>query len=149
MNTMAQERSKIHRQLLQGQTQPVRLRVAAAVAYQKLTGRTRESAASGDYSVQMNAMALALSQLADVYYVNKQGKLQRIPTEELALGTFQESGDVYRARSGNVYSSLWIRRIDVMDAVAILEKARESIDGAKSAAEKSTARQDGNGNRDG
>ena len=135
---MARASKTLEQRRLAGQAQPVRMRVAAALAYNHLTGKTRQTATEPEYLVALNSTAMALSQVVDIYYVNDQRKLLRIPGEELALGRFEKAGDIYRTRSGNVYSSIWVRRVDVMDAIAILKVARESIYGAKAKAEKLT-----------
>jgi hypothetical protein len=124
------------KRLLASQAQPMSLRVACALVYHQLTGKTREMGTAADYVVAMNTTALALSQIADIYHVNPAGRLSRIPAEELALGAFEGSGDVYRTRSGNEYSPLSMRRIDVLDAITTLKKARAAIDGARQTAKK-------------
>jgi hypothetical protein len=131
---MDEKPRKIQQKLLASQAKPMSMRVACALVYQQLTGRTREAAGSTDYRTALNTTALALSQVADVYYVNRDGRLLRIPSEELALGVFESSGEVYRTRSGNEYTGLSMRRLDVLDAIAILKKARAAIDGAKETA---------------
>ena len=131
---MDEKRRQTQKKLLASQAQPMSMRVACALVYHQLTGRTREAATSTDYRTALNTTALALSQVADIYYVNREGRLLRIPSEELALGVFESSGEVYRTRSGNEYGNLSMRRIDVLEAIAILKKARAAIDGAKEAA---------------
>jgi hypothetical protein len=105
----------------------MKMRVAAALVYHHITGKTRTIASGPDYETALADTAIALSQVADIYYVNAEGRLLRIPEDELANGKFERAGDIYRARSGQVYRDVMLRRVDVMDAVAILRKARETI----------------------
>lgn len=51
-------------------------------------------------------MALALSHVSDIYCVDAQCRLRRIPDEELAVGMFEGGARVFRTRSGNMYESL-------------------------------------------
>jgi hypothetical protein len=116
--------------LLARQSQPVPMPVAASLVYHQLNHNIADAALQDGYAAALNSTALALSQVSDVYYI-EQGKLLRIPNEELALGSFEDRGDTYRAASGKIYRSLSMRRIDVMQAMTILRKARSAIDGAK------------------
>jgi hypothetical protein len=126
---------KLQTKLLAGQAKPVRMRVAAALVYNELTGRNERTSPAG-YLAALDRTALALSQVSDIYYVSGEGRLLRIPSEELALGVFEGGASVYRTRSGNEYGSLSMRRIDVIDAIVILKKASAVIDGARAAADK-------------
>lgn len=119
--------------LLSGQAKPVRLRVAASLVYQELTGNTRAEATAGRYLNALADSALALSHIADVYYVNDERKLLRIPSEDLASGRFEAGADVFRTRSGKVYRSLYMRRIEFLEAIAALKRAHGAIEGAKAA----------------
>jgi len=109
------------------------LPVAASLIYHHLNRHIGNVAQDSAYDAALNSTALALSQVCDIYCFIE-GKLQRLPGEELALGAFEERGDLYRTTSGRVYRSLWMRRIDVMDAMVILKKAHEAIDVAKKGA---------------
>jgi hypothetical protein len=120
---------KTEHDLLLQQSQPVPMPVACSLVYHHLNRDIGEPAAHG-YVSSLNATALALSQVADVYHVEG-GRLLRIPSEELVLGSFEERGGVYRAASGKVYVSLSMRRVDVMDAMTVLRKARAAIDRVK------------------
>lgn len=121
---------QIRKSLLASQSQPVKMRVAAALVYHQLTGKTREAASVRDYCTALCTTALAISHIVDVCYVNDQGRLLRVPSDDLALGAFEDYGDVYRARSGAVYRGLTMRRVDLMEAIAILAKAHAAIGGA-------------------
>jgi hypothetical protein len=121
----------VHSRLLAGQANPVKMRVAAALVYHQITGKTRSAASGPEYEAALTDTAIALSQVADIYYVNADGRLTRIPEDEVTLGRFERAGDIYRSHSGRVYRDVLLRRADVMDAVAILRKAREAIDKAQ------------------
>ena len=125
------EVSKIRNRLLAAQGQPIKMRVAAALVYHQITGNTRTSASGPEYETALADTAIALSQVADLYYLNAQGRLQRIPEDDVALGKFERAGDIYRSRSGQIYRDVMLRRADVMDAVVILRKARETIVGVQ------------------
>ena len=127
-------RKDIHRlraRLVESQFKPMKMRVAAALVYHHITGKTRTAASGHEYECALADTAIALSQVADIYYVNAQGRLVRIPEEELMLGKFERAGDSYRAHTGQVYQEVMLRRADVMDAVIILRKAGETIDDAQ------------------
>ena len=115
------------KKVLAAQVQPVPMPVAASLVYHHLN---HEIGVPSDYTAAMNSTALALSQVSDVYHVDR-GRLLRIPSEDLAAGVFEERGETYRAASGRVYRSLSMRRIDVMDAMVVLRKARTAISDAK------------------
>jgi len=112
--------------LVADQAQPVPLHVAASVVHQQLSGSSRGSEDEA-YGAILESTALALSHVADIYYLNKQGTLRRIPDEELAVGMFEDGAKVFRTRSGNVYESLSMRRGDMADAIAILRSARGAM----------------------
>jgi hypothetical protein len=132
MLLVAKPFESVRTKLIAGQNQPMKMRVAAALVYHQITGQTRSTASGHEYEAALSDTAIALSQVADIYYVNAEGRLLRIPDDELTLGKFERAGDVYRARSGQVYRDVMLRRSDVMDAVVILRKARETIDEAQS-----------------
>lgn len=102
---------------------PVPLHVAASVVQQQLSGATRDWRAE-NYGATLDSTALALSHVSDIYYLDRQGRLVRIPNEELAVGRFEDGAKVFRTRSGNAYQSLSMRRADMADAIVILRKAR-------------------------
>jgi len=122
---------KLRSSLVESQFKPMKMRVAAALVYHNITGKTRTAASGQEYEAALADTAIALSQVADLYYVNGQGRLTRIPEDELMLGRFERAGDNFRTHSGAVYRDVIVRRADVMDAVAILRKARETIDDAQ------------------
>jgi hypothetical protein len=104
----------------QDQAHPVPLHVAAAVINRQLTGLEAGS-------VVLDSTALAISHVADIYYVNAQGQMLKIPDEELAVGMFENGAKRFRTRSGNVYESLSMRRGDMAEAILILRKARGAM----------------------
>jgi hypothetical protein len=108
----------------QKKLQPVPLRVAASVVHQQISGTLRDWKDAG-YSAVLDSTALALSHVSDIYYVNAQGQLLRIPDEELAVGGFEGGATLFRTRSGNIYEALSMHRADMVDAIIILKKASE------------------------
>jgi hypothetical protein len=94
---------------VEGHSQPVAMHIAASLVFHQLNGT-------------LNATALALSQVADVFYLDD-GELKPIPRADLASGSFEESAAIYRAASGRVYRSLSMRRGDLMEAITILRRA--------------------------
>jgi hypothetical protein len=106
----------------QKRLQPVPLRVAASLVHQQISGSSRDWR-DGRYSAVLDSTALALSHVSDIYYVNAQGRLVRIPDEELAVGGFEGGATLFRTPSGNLYEALSMRRADMVDAIIILKKA--------------------------
>lgn len=123
--------------MAQDQAKPVPLHVAASVVHRQLSGALTEWR-DESYGAVLDSTALALSHVADIYYMNAHGKMLKIPDEELAVGMFEAGAKRFRTRSGNVYESLSMRRGDMADAIAILTKARGTLrtDGAASEAPK-------------
>ena len=117
---------QVQKKLVADQAKPVPLHVAASVVYQQLSGDTRGCAAEALNAI-LDSTALALSHVADIYYLTADSKLRRIPDEELAIGMFEAGATVFRTRSGTVYESLSIRRGDMADAIAILQNARGAL----------------------
>jgi hypothetical protein len=130
---MTRKHKTTERELLVRQSQPVPMQVVCSLVYHQLNRDIGNIGVDRGYSTSLNATALALSQVADIYYI-EQGRLLRVPSEELAGGSFEDSGATYRAASGRVFKSLSMRRIDVMEAMLVLKKARLAIEGAKSRA---------------
>ena len=130
---MSKKRKKTPRDLLASQSHPVPMGVAASLVYHHLNHDIANLARERRYADALNSTALALSQVSDLYYVEK-GRLLRVPSEELAAGSFEDAGATYRALSGRTYRSISMRRIDVMQAMAILKKASTAIESAKSKA---------------
>lgn len=110
------------------QARPVPLHVAASVVHQQLSGSARDWKGAAYRSI-LDSTALALSHVSDVYYVDAQGKLSRIPDEELAVGMFEGGARIFRTRSGRVYESLSMRRGDMSEAIAVLKSARGALHG--------------------
>ena len=122
---------RLHSRLVESQFKPMKMRVAAALVYHNITGKTRTAASGQEYEGALADTAIALSQVADLYYTNAQGRLTRIPEDDLVLGRFERAGDQFRTHSGQVYRDVMLRRADVMGAVVILRKGRETIDDAQ------------------
>lgn len=127
---MKRSSADLRRALLASQTQPVRLVVAASLVYHQLVGRRQLLQAEGGYQRVLDSTALAISQVADIYYVNLHKRLMRIPEEELAAGTFEHGAEVFRTPLQR-YTELSVRRADLMDAIEILRKAHAAIGAPK------------------
>ena len=112
--------------LVADQAKPVPLHVAASVVHQQLSGSARDWK-NETYSAILDSTALALSHISDIYYLDAQGKLRRIPDEELAVGMFEGGARVFRTRSGKAYESLSMRRGDMSDAITVLKNARGAL----------------------
>jgi hypothetical protein len=113
-------------------TKAVPLHVAASVVHQQLSGSSR-TWKDDDYGAILESTALALSHVSDIYYLNKEGRLLRIPGQELAVGIFEDGAKRFRTRSGNVYEPLSMRRGDMADAIQILRKAHGALQAAGTA----------------
>ena len=118
------------RRIVHSRSAPVPLAVAASLVYHHLNRNVGNPAAGEAYVNALNSTALALSHVSDIYALID-GTLVRIPADELAAGRFEGGADTYRTAGGKVYRVLSMRRIDVMQALAILGKARAAIDSAK------------------
>jgi hypothetical protein len=116
---------KIRASIRERQAAPVPLLVAASLVHFQLSGIGARSEGELDRALEEAAMSLA--QIADVYYENDKAHVLRIPDEDLLGGTFRDGGKTFAAASGRVYSGLSMRRIDVMYAVEVLEKARRTL----------------------
>lgn len=114
------------------QAKPIPLHVAASVVHQQLVTSSREWK-DEQYGAILDSTALALSNVSDIYCV-RNGRLMRIPEEELALGMFEGGAKRFRTRSGNVYESLSMRRGDMAQAITVLRAARGAMHGAGAAA---------------
>jgi hypothetical protein len=108
------------------QAKPVPLHVAASVVHQQLSGSARD----WKNSAILDSTALALSHISDIYYLDAQSKLRRIPDEELAVGMFEGGARLFRTRSGKAYESLSMLRGDMSDAITVLRNARGALHGA-------------------
>ena len=100
----------------------VPLHVAASVVYQQLWPGTIRDA----YGEALERTALALSHLADIFYVDAQGRTKCIPDAELATGRFENAAKQFRSAGGAVYQPLSMRREDLAEAISILRNARVS-----------------------
>jgi hypothetical protein len=133
---MAKSPKETQAALLASQSKPVKLRVAAALLHHEITGIERPSGRPDDYLVALNTAAHALSQVSDLYYVNADGRLLRVPGDDLAGGKFEGGGEVLKTASGTLYRSLSMRRVDVIDGIKILKHAHAAIHGAGFSASK-------------
>ena len=66
---------RLHSRLVESQFKPMKMRVAAALVYHNITGKTRTAASGQEYEAALADTAIALSQVADLYYTNAQGRL--------------------------------------------------------------------------
>src|SRR4029078_8962106 len=73
--------------------QPIKMRVAAALVYHQITGKTRDAASEPDYEVALSDTAIALSQVADIFYVNGEGRLARITEDGTSPGKLAQPGE--------------------------------------------------------
>ena len=111
------------------QSTPVPMRVAASLVYFQLQ---RNAAVNDDVLDRaLNDAASALVQIADVYYENEQHHLLRIPNEDLHDGQFEQGAKIYRTRAGQTFTTLSMRRIDLMYAMEVLCKASRAIGTAR------------------
>ena len=100
----------------------VPLRVAAALIYHQMNRRLGGS--DGAAPADFESTALALSHLADVYYADAAGKVAKVPRADLAVAEFRDGGNSCRTPAGARYAALAVRRIDLMDAMVILQGVR-------------------------
>jgi hypothetical protein len=117
--------------LVARQARPVKVRVAASMAYHELTGRKREAILARDYFLALNDIAMSLAQVADIYYLNSKRNLVRLAAEELAGGRFENGGDAFRSASGEVYRTLSMRRGEAMAAIVALKEGQAALEGAR------------------
>jgi hypothetical protein len=101
-------------------TQPIALHVAASLVHQQLS----PGSMSDNAGEALERTALALSHLVDIFYVDAQGRMKRIPDSELAAGRFENAAKQFRSAGGTVYQSLSMRRRDMAEAISILRNAR-------------------------
>lgn len=127
---MAADRNKVHAALQEAQAAPVALRVAASLVYFQVS---RNLAAKNDIELDraLNDAALALAQIADVYYENDKGHLLRIQDDDSHAGTFEDGAKTFRTAAGQTYTALSMRRIDIMYALDVLEKASHALHSAE------------------
>ena len=78
---------KSYDHLIADQAKPVPLHVAASVVHQQLVTSSRDWM-DEHYDAILDSTALALSNVSDIYCV-RNGRLARIPEEELAVGMFR------------------------------------------------------------
>lgn len=122
---MENDQARVRATLRKRQVRPVPMRVAASLVHFQL----RRGIAPNDDELDraLNDAALALAQIADVYYENDQGRILRIPDGDLRSGLFYEGAKTFRSSSGHEYRALSMRRIDVMHAIEVLGDANEAL----------------------
>lgn len=126
---MENDQARVRAKLRQRQVRPVAMRIAASLVYFQL----RRGIARNDDELDraFNDAALALAQLADVYYENHEGRILRIPDRDLRSGLFYEGARTFKSTSGHEYRVLSMRRIDVMHAIEVLGDANEAVKAMK------------------
>jgi hypothetical protein len=73
----------------------------------------------------LNDAALALAQIADIYYENHAGQILRIPDEDLRSGLFGDGATTFKSSAGHEFNALSMLRIDVMHCMEVLAKPDE------------------------
>jgi hypothetical protein len=126
---MKDEHSKLRMAMRTRQGTLVPLSVAASLTYFHLHRSFRLTDETG-LERALNDAAMALVHIADVYYTAEGNRVVRIPDDELQGGLFEGGAKTFKAAHGHIYRGLAMRRIEVMDALAILEKAREVLNTA-------------------
>ena len=74
----------------------------------------------------LNDAALALAQIAGIYYENA-GRILRIPDDDLRSGLFSDGAKTFKSTAGHQFKSLSMRRVDVMHAMEVLEQGSQSV----------------------
>lgn len=101
--------------------QHIALSVAAAVARNQLSSGAGPSDAE-QLSEMLNAVARAVSKVAPIYLKDSEsGALRRLAESELDGATFQRGATLLVFPDGRSYSSLWLMRGDLREAIAILK----------------------------
>jgi arsenate reductase len=119
--TITRDPKSVKAALIASQAKPMPMRVAAALAYHEVHGKLPPNTAQA-----LNDMAYALSQVGDVYYLTERQRLRRLAQEDIAAGAFEDSGATLRTGTGRRFTSLSMRRGEILDAIAALKKAHES-----------------------
>jgi protein-tyrosine-phosphatase len=119
--TITRDRNSIKAALLAKQAKPVPMRVVASLAHHQL-----HSELPPDTAHALNDTAFALSQVADIYGLAAAGRLRRLSQEDIAGGRFEDGGATFRSGAGTLFSSVSMRRGEILDAVVALKKAREA-----------------------
>jgi hypothetical protein len=119
------------------QAAPVPVSIAASLVYFEL--RHSSCARDRDLERSLNDAALALAQIADIYYENESGHVLRIPDSDLQDGRFEGGAKLFRSSGGQTFQGLTMRRIDVMYAMEVLGKAHDALNAinAKASAKRS------------
>jgi hypothetical protein len=131
---VSDEQHKLRMKARSSQGTLVPMSVAASLAYFHLHRSFHVSEASG-LNRALDDAAMALIQIADLYYCTPEGKrILRLPDDELQGGRFEGGAKAFKDAHGRIYEGLFMRRIEVMDALAILEKARDAIESVRNAA---------------
>ena len=122
--------ARVRRGIRQRQVAPVPLRVAASLVYFQLQ---RDVAAQSDEALDrvLNDAALALAQIADIYYENHAHSILRIPDDDLRSGLFEGGAKSFRSSGGREFKTLSMRRIDLMHAMEVLATASRAFAAAR------------------
>ena len=106
------------------------LRIAASLVYFQLQ---RDVSAQNEEALDraLNDAALALAQIADIYYENPAHRILRIPGEELRSGLFEGGAKTFRSSGGEEFRVLSMRRIDLMHAMEVLSAAGRALSAAQ------------------
>lgn len=122
----------IQARLREQQGAPVPLAIAASLVYFQFR-RISWAGNAAELDRSLNDACHALAHIADVYYENSDGHILRIPDEALRKGVFEKGGRAFVVDE-RAYEGLSMRRIDVMYAIEVLEKARQEREGRREAA---------------
>lgn len=122
--------ARVRRELRQRQVAPVPLRIAASLVYFQLQ---RDLSARNAEALDraLNDAALALAQIADIYYENDAHRILRIPDDELGSGLFDGGAKIFRSSGGQEFNGLSMRRIDLMHAIEVLAAASRAFAAAR------------------
>jgi hypothetical protein len=113
------------------QLHPVPLRVAASIVFNQLSRAPSLPTQGERYARALNDAAMALAQVADVYYRDARGRILRLPDEDLGAGRFEKRARVFRTTDGRAYENLCMRRGEMVDAILALRKARDAFSRAQ------------------
>lgn len=123
---MAERPTGVRQSFKQRQVAPVPLCVAASLVYFHLHRKiSAPNVAALDRA--LNDAALALAQIADVYYEHQAGRILRIPDQDLRSGLFSDGAKTFKSTAGREFKRLSMRRIDVMHAIGVLEKGSQAV----------------------
>jgi arsenate reductase (thioredoxin) len=125
--TITRDRNSVKAALLANQAKPVPLRVAASLAHHQLHGGLPPNMGQA-----LNDTAVSLGQVADVYFLTAARRLRRLAQEDIGGGRFEDGGAAFRCADGRLFTSLSMRRSEILDAIGALKTAQEALQTAKS-----------------